>query len=273
MNNLPESETRPDDAATRPDDAAMPPDRVAARRDSLAAILTRLDSVYGPHRWQPTGRPMAELVATILSQHTSDINSGRAFKELAAAFPGALNAPQPWAMSAPGTMPGQRPEPDYAAVRDAPQALVARAIRSGGLAEVKAGRIQAVLMALSVEGGPPRLPDLASMPVAEATAVLTSLPGVGPKTAACVLLFAVGQAALPVDTHVHRVSQRLGLLPKGMGAGPAHTELTGWVPPADVYRFHVNLIQHGRRICRAPLPRCNECCLRELCPYPSSLNP
>jgi endonuclease III len=211
----------------------------------LPAILATLDEIYDRPRWRSHGEPLAELVQTILSQHTSDINSGRAYRSLRARFP------------------------DLAAVRDAPLPLVAEAIRCGGLAEVKAARIQAVLRALSDGDAPPRLPDLTAMPLAEAKRFLTGLPGVGPKTAACVLLFSLGLPALPVDTHVHRVSRRLGLIPDRMSADAAHEALEALLAPEDVYRFHVLLIRHGRRICKAPTPRCEVCPVRAPCPVGS----
>jgi endonuclease-3 len=138
---------------------------------------------------------------------------------------------------------------------------------------VKTQRIQAVLAALSTDGEPPRLPDLAAMPLAEARHCLTDLPGVGPKTAACVLMFSLGLPALPVDTHVHRVSRRLGLIPDRMSAEAAHTALEALTPPADVYRLHVDLIRHGRRVCRAPTPHCAVCVVRDLCPTGTSAPP
>jgi endonuclease-3 len=211
----------------------------------LPAILAALEEVYGRPEWRPTGEPLAELIQTILSQHTSDINSGRAYRSLMVRFP------------------------DFAAVRDAPHTAVADAIRSGGLADVKARTIQAALRALSVDGGPPALPDLAALPLDTARARLTDLPGVGPKTAACVLMFGLGLPAMPVDTHVHRVSRRLGLIPDRLSAEAAQPALEAITPPGDVYSLHICLIRHGRRVCRAPTPRCPACAVRELCPYPA----
>jgi endonuclease-3 len=211
----------------------------------VGSILATLEAAFGRPDWRPTGRPLDELIQTILSQHTSDINSARAYQMLVERFP------------------------TFAAIRDAPMPLVAEAIRSGGLAEVKAQRIQAVLRALSPDGGPPVLPDLAPRPLDEARRFLTDLPGVGPKTAACVLLFALGRPALPVDTHVHRVSRRLGLISARLSAAAAHAVLEAMTPVADVYSLHVNLIRLGRRVCRAPVPRCGACCLRDGCPYPA----
>jgi endonuclease-3 len=213
--------------------------------ERLPRILDALEAAYGRPDWRASGEPLAELVQTILSQHTSDINSERAYRSLREHYP------------------------TFAAVRDAPLPLVAEAIRSGGLAEVKARYIQAVLQALSPNGGEPALPDLTARPLDEAQRFLTGLPGVGPKTAACVLLFGLGLPAMPVDTHVHRVSRRLGLIPNRLSANAAHAALEAITPPADIYSLHVNLIRHGRRVCRAPQPACPACVLRDLCPYPA----
>jgi endonuclease-3 len=205
-------------------------------------VLDRLEQVYGRPIWRSSGPPLPELVQTILSQHTSDTNAGRAYRSLMTAYP------------------------DFAAVRDAPAAAVADAIRGGGLAKVKARRIQAVLKALSADGQPPDLSELTRLPLDDARRALTGLPGVGPKTAACVLLFSLGLPALPVDTHVHRVSRRLRLIPNRMSAEAAHATLEALVPAPDIYRFHVDLIRHGRRVCRAPEPRCQQCIIADVCP-------
>lgn len=207
-----------------------------------AAIL---GAAYGTPRWSSQNDPLSELVSTVLSQHTSDVNTARAFASLRRRFP------------------------NWPAVRDAPVTEVADAIRSGGLADVKAPRIQRILRELTGDDGVPRLPDLASMPMPDARETLTALPGVGPKTASCVLLFALGMPALPVDTHVHRVALRLGLIPPGATANAAHALLERLVG-ADrnrVYAFHLNAIAHGRAVCLARSPRCGVCPLQECCDY------
>jgi endonuclease-3 len=181
-------------------------------------------------------------VLTILSQNTSDANSGRAFVRLLRRFP------------------------DWRAVMEAPLAEVVDAIQPGGLAPTKAPRIQAALREIYARTGGFDLSFLGSLPLEEARAWLRSLPGVGPKTAACVLLFALGMPALPVDTHVHRVATRLGLVPETLPAERAHDALEQMVAPGDVYDFHLALIKHGRRTCSARRPRCEECTLRDLCP-------
>ncbi len=205
----------------------------------LIAILGR---AYGRVPPQPSGDPMAELVLTLLSQHTSDHNSGRAFHRLIERFPA------------------------WDAVLAAPTAAVEEAIRPGGLAPTKAPRLQQLLAAVRERAPAYNLAFLARLPLAEAKAWLRALPGVGPKTAACVLLFALGRPALPVDTHVDRVARRLGLVPPATTAERAHELLEAQLRPQQVYAFHVDLIQHGRRTCHARAPACARCPLLERCP-------
>ncbi|MBI4492215.1 MAG: endonuclease III [Chloroflexi bacterium] len=186
--------------------------------------------------------PLAELVQTILSQNTSDLNSERAFASLMARFE------------------------SFERVAAAPVEAIADAIRLGGLARVKAPRIKQVLEHIQAERGCIDLEFLRAMDTAAARDFLTSLPGVGPKTAACVLLFALGKPAIPVDTHVHRVSQRLGLIGPRVPAEQAEALLEQLVPPETYYAFHMSLIRHGRQLCKAPRPRCDRCPLDDLCP-------
>lgn len=210
----------------------------------LLAILKKLKRAYGSPRWNPNHDPLGELIATILSQNTSDINSDRAYAALRAAYPTweeALHA-----------------SPDQ----------LANVIRSGGLATLKSRRIQEILHTVKAHHGQVRLDFLMDMPMPAARAFLAEFPGVGPKTIACVLLFACGHPAFPVDTHIYRVTTRLGLLPQGCTAERAHVVLEPLIPPAQVYSAHVNLIGHGRTICKARQPDCQHCCLRTLCPYP-----
>jgi endonuclease III len=213
--------------------------------ERVAWVYERLDETYGLPEWRPTGDPLGELVATILSQHTSDVNSERAYRRLRERF----------AM--------------WEEARDAPVEEVADAIRSGGLAEVKAERIQDILRLLTERLGdaPLTLDFLAALPMKEADAYLRALPGVGPKTAACVLLFALGKPAFPVDTHVWRVTRRLGLIGAKVSADAAHIALERMIPPAWRYAMHINLIYHGRRICTAQRPDCERCPLRVGCAY------
>jgi endonuclease-3 len=186
---------------------------------------------------------VSELVLTILSQNTSDVNSGRAFQQLMATF---------------GT---------WEAIASAPVDVVAGAIRSGGLAGIKAPRIQNSLRAIRAARGEYSLDFLAALPLEEARAWLTNLDGVGPKTAACVLLFSLGMPAMPVDTHVHRVSRRLGLVSRRASPPKAQEILEAMLPPEDIYPFHLQLIAHGRRVCKAQRPRCDDCPLVAWCDY------
>lgn len=186
--------------------------------------------------------PLDELVLTVLSQHTSDVNAERAFADLRAAFP------------------------TWQSVVDAPAERVADAIRRGGLANTKAPRIQAILREVRDREGTYDLSRLAAMSDADARTYLTSLPGIGPKTAAVVLSFALGRDAIPVDTHVHRASRRLGLVPPRSSAERADRLLHDLVPDGLRTPMHVALIRLGREICKAPVPLCASCPLKDLCP-------
>jgi len=212
-------------------------------------ILQRLETVYGQLRWRPHTDPMSELILTILSQHTSDKLSGRAFAQLMADFP------------------------SWEAIREAPVDALQASVRFAGLSALKAPRIKTVLSRIRSELGEYNLQFLAELPLPEAKLWLTALPGVGPKTAACVLMFALGRPALPVDTHVYRVSRRLGLLPEKMSADRAHEHLESVVPADSVYRFHIGLIKHGRYVCVAQRPLCAECVLNDICPSAFTASP
>lgn len=220
---------------------------VGARREKVARVYELLVAAYGIPEWKPDGDALGGLVATVLSQHTSDVNSERAYQRLRERFA------------------------TWEAVRDAPVAAVEDAIRPGGLAAQKAPRIQEILRVLSarVGGRAPEeaLADLGALPLAEARARLRELPGVGPKTAACVLLFSLGMPAFPVDTHVLRVTKRLGLIGAHTTADAAHDELEALIPPQWRHTLHVNLIRLGRQICHARNPECERCPLRAECPY------
>lgn len=205
-------------------------------------IIDLLRQEYGELRWRPRSDPMSELVRTILSQNTSDTNSGRAFSRLLVRYP------------------------SWESLLGAGPMAIAEAIQVGGLAGVKAPRIKAIVEEVWGRLGSFDLSFLAEMPLEEAKAWLRSLPGVGPKTAACVLLFALGRPALPVDTHVHRLAKRLGLVPPRVGAAQAHELLEGILAPDDVYPFHMSLIKHGRHICKAQRPLCSRCVLAYGCP-------
>ncbi len=219
--------------------AKVTPDPVL--KEKALAVHQRLLAVFGrPKRaYLP---PVDELVCTILSQNTNDNNRDRAFEALRARFP------------------------TWEAVRDAPTEAVAEAVRVAGLAGQKAPRIQEALRRITQEQGRITLDFLKDWPVEKARAWLQSLPGVGPKTAAIVLLFALDKPAFPVDTHVYRVTGRLGLRPPKMSVEKAHAWLEALFPPETYYDAHLNLIRLGRRYCRPRNPRCAECPVRDLCP-------
>lgn len=214
----------------------------AALRRKAVRIDRALEAYYGVPDCRRLD-PLSELVLTILSQNTSDINSGRAFERLRARFP------------------------TWEAVRDAPLEAIIEAIRPAGLAAQKAPRIQRILQRISAERGALSLDFLADWPLEAAKAWLRRLDGVGPKTAAIVLLFSLNRPAFPVDTHVHRVGTRLGLIPEGMSAEAAHDWMEALVPPERYLPFHLLLIRHGREICKALRPRCEVCPVRRMCAY------
>jgi len=226
--------------------------RPPARR-RVRAIRNRLRKVYGIPEAKPHGHPIAELILTVLSQSTNDRNRDVAYLALRERFP------------------------DWESVRDARVDEVEEAIRPGGISRVKSARIKSILRAVGEQARPdgapaPTGPDalsldwLGSLPVAEAQAYLCSLPGVGRKTAACVLLFAFGMRDVPVDTHVSRVGTRLGLLRPGAPFEELHDTMLELTPSGEELEFHLNLLRHGRRRCHARRPECRECALASLCP-------
>ena len=186
--------------------------------------------------------PVSELVAVILSQNTSDANSGRAFDSLRSRFA------------------------TWEEVADADVESIEQSIKSGGLSRIKAVRIKNILQTINKENGSLNLDFINKLPLDEAKGWLGNLPGVGPKTVACVLLFAFGKPVFPVDTHVFRVSKRLGLISNGVSANQAHEVLGQMIPEKEVYQLHMNMVQHGRKICTSQRPNCRECILKELCP-------
>lgn len=212
-------------------------------------IARLLDAAYGVPTWRSSLSPVDELVSTILSQSTTDSNRDRGFEALWARFG------------------------SWEAVRDAPAAEVIQAIHSAGLANQKGPRIQAALRRITEERGAITLDFLADMPVRQARDWLMQLEGIGPKTAAIILLFAFNKPAFPVDTHIHRVTRRLGLIGPRVSAEDAHDILEALIPPADYLPVHLNIIRHGREICQARRPRCEACWLIELCDYAQHANP
>ena len=215
----------------------MPWKRPDKRR--VRAIRDRLREMYGVPVNEPHRQPIAELIKTVLSQHTNDRNRDRAFAALRERFP------------------------TWEQVCDAPVGEIEEAIRPGGLGKQKAPRIQAILGQL---GEDLDLDWTETAPREESLDFLLALPGVGRKTAACVLIFTWGIPEIPVDVHVHRVGGRLGLFPAKASFERAHDEMLAVVEPADAYELHMNLIRHGRTLCR-PKPRCEECELRRMCPW------
>lgn len=205
---------------------------------SVSSLLT---SAYGRKRAARGGDPLDVLIETILSQNTSDINSGRAFDSLKRKYTS-------WE-----ELLEDRPEE------------VANVIRSGGLAEIKAKRILGALSLLISERGELDLDFLSHMTVEEAEHWLTSIEGVGPKTAAIVLLFSLGMPAFPVDTHVFRVCKRLGLVAEGVSRENAQKELGLLIAPKEYYNMHLNLIEHGRKLCKPRNPRCGMCAVSRFC--------
>lgn len=211
--------------------------RPTARR--VRAVRDRLREIYGIPAAAPHRRPVEELILTVLSQSTSDRNRDVAYLRLRRRFA------------------------TWEAVRDAPLAEVEAAIRPGGLSRVKSARIQSILRALP---DPVALGGLAASRVPAAREALCALPGVGRKTAACVLLFSFGMRDVPVDTHVARVATRLGLLRPGAPFEELHDELLAMTPRGQELELHVNLLRHGRRTCHSQRPACGDCKLRRMCP-------
>ena len=193
-----------------------------------------------PHRALP---PLDELILTVLSQNTSDINCERAYAAMRERYP------------------------RWHDVLEAPPAQLVAVLRPGGLANQKAPRIQAILAELAASEAGLDLGWLSGQEPEAAMAFLTALPGVGAKTASCVLLFSLGMPVMPVDTHIHRIALRLGLIGPRVGAGAAHPLLTALTPPDRMLEAHLLLIEHGRRTCKARRPRCESCVLLDLCPF------
>jgi endonuclease-3 len=229
-------------------DSWHPPSRARVLR-----ARERLREVYGKPLMKPHGHPIAELVLTVLSQSTNDRNRDVAFLRLRERYA------------------------SWEQVRDAPLEEVEEAIRPGGISKVKSARIQAILRAISDEPRDPphelSLDWLQRSPIDEARDYLTALPGVGRKTAACVLLFSYGLRDVPVDTHVSRVGTRLGLLRAGAPFEELHDQMLALTPPGEELELHVNLLRHGRRTCHARGPACEECALARMCPSRALFQP
>ncbi len=234
--------------------------RLAPSDPALTALMTRpsaratrihqrLLEVYGEPKWRNPLPPISELVSTILSQNTNDLNRDRAFNALRARFP------------------------SWEAVRDARKSDVIGAIRVAGLANQKGPRIQTVLREITDQRGSLDLGFLREMPLEEARGWLMRFKGVGPKTAAIVLLFSLGRPAFPVDTHIYRVTGRIGLRPKQMTLEQAHRHLESLFPANAYYAAHLNLIRLGREVCHPRTPSCWVCPVRSLCKYHPKTKP
>ena len=211
--------------------------------ESIPYIIQNLRAVYGNPKPEPGLDPLDVLIETILSQSTSNINSGRAFENLKKRFP------------------------TWEQARRARVTSIEAAIRSGGLARQKSVRIKNLLNEIYQQRGSLDLSFLRSAPLDEARQFLASFKGIGPKTVACTLLFACNRPVFPIDTHIFRIARRLALIPERCSDEQAH-EIMGRILPAGRYfEVHINLIRHGRRVCRPSDPLCEECCLVEYCGY------
>ncbi len=210
-------------------------------QERIREILGLLQGEYDIPEWQPSGDPVSVLVQTILSQNTSDTNSRGAFRSLLASFD------------------------NWEEVADADVDTIAQCIRCGGLGRIKSLRLKQALKEIVWQRGHLDLDFLSQLSLSDAQAWLEKLPGVGLKTARCVLLFSLGMPALPVDTHVLRVAKRLGLISPKASLPEAHCTLGKMVPPEDVYQFHVLVIEHGRKTCQARRPNCQDCALKKIC--------
>ena len=214
------------------------------RKPSVAPALVkeRLNSIYGPIEWRPRMIAIDELIFTVLTQNTSDLNAERAYDSL------------------------RKVLPTWGEVIEAETSQVAEAIKRGGLSNQKSVRIQKILVEILKRLGHFELEFLADRPLEEAREWFTSLPGVGPKTAAVVMSFSLRMPAFPVDTHIHRVSKRLGLIEEKTTADQAHPIMEDLIPEDDRYDMHVLLITHGRQICKAHIAQCPRCPLAKECP-------
>ena len=220
------------------------PKTTRKRKPTIAPELVqkRLDAIYGPIHWRPRMIALDELIFTVLTQHTSDLNAERSYDALRKAMP------------------------TWASVIEAETQKIADAIHHGGLANQKSERIQKILIEILHRLGHFELEFLSDLPLEEARSWLTSLPGVGPKTAAVVMAFSLKMPAFPVDTHILRVSKRLGLIGRKVSADQAHPIMENMIPSNNRYGMHVLLITHGRQICKARIPQCGRCPLDQECP-------
>lgn len=211
--------------------------------EKVAAVVARLEARFGEEKWRSGGDPLESLILTVLSQNTSDVNRDRAYQRLRQRFP------------------------TWEEVLSADLKELEDALRPGGLAQQKAPRIQQILAWVKETQGRLSLDFVCELPVDEAIRLLTRLPGVGVKTVAVVLAFACGKDVFPVDTHVHRICRRLGFVPSKASAEKTFAIMEELVPAGKKFSFHINLLRHGRTICKAQNPRCWECPIVEYCQY------
>ena len=223
--------------------SSRPSEEVIEQRLRVKYVTQNLEATHGIPRNHATQDPIDELVLTILSQSTTDLNSDRAFENLKKRFP------------------------DWESVRKARPTSIAAAIKSGGLANTKSLVIKNVLAEIQRRRGRLDLSFLRTAAIEEARSFLISLKGVGPKTAACVLLFSCQRPVFPMDTHIFRITRRLGLIPEKCTDQQAHELMESVIPPTKHYSLHINLIRHGKSICRPRDPKCEKCSLIEHCNY------
>jgi len=209
----------------------------------LPAIEKKLNSEYGQKTWKKHGTAVDVLISTILSQNTSDINSGRAFKSLKNTFSG------------------------WDDIANSSTLRIKKAIQSGGLAAMKAGYIKKALQKIRADNGSYSLQGIGNNDISKNLEYLTSFTGVGEKTAACVLLFAFGHKIMPVDTHIHRLSKRIGLVPDHYDLRKTFYFWFGQSVVVDYYNLHLNMVKHGRNVCVARKPKCDDCVIRALCSF------
>jgi endonuclease-3 len=253
----------------RPDPIKLWTGRLNRTRPGLVPyVLDGLASIYGHQAWERRLDPTSELILTILTQNSADTNAENAFEALRTAYPGdgEIEEHRPgtgW--GGKGLSPGRAP--NWAAVEDAPLPELIDVIRTGGLAPQKAPRFQAALKRIREERGDHSLEFLGDMPALEARAWLTSIDGIGKKTASILLLFCFGQPLMPVDRHVERVAKRIGLIPNKATADQAHEYFLALLEPEQMYEAHVNLIRHGRVICHAQRPEHDRCPVAGRCRF------
>ncbi|MEK6323500.1 MAG: endonuclease III [Acidobacteriota bacterium] len=215
--------------------------------ESIPYVIQNLEAVYGAPRPERGLDPLDVLIETILSQSTTNANSNRAFASLKQRFP------------------------TWDAARRARVSSIETAIRSGGLARQKSVRIKQLLTEIHKRRGSLDLSFLESAPLEEAKQFLASFKGVGPKTVACTLLFACNRAVFPIDTHIFRIAGRLGLISERCSDEEAHSLMGAMIPRKRYYEVHINLIRHGRKVCRPRDPLCEQCCLVDYCEYYQTL--